>query len=97
MTSHKERMERRDYLIRKRRPRYHVTAVRRDKLQSGEFVDNRFIVSESDDLNSLFAIADEKAPAYIIDEHARPTPEVVYVALKESSEPEVQHYMQPCH
>lgn len=93
---HRRRMERRACSLRKRQARYHVTACRRERLQNGKEVDNRFTVSESNDLNSLFAIADDKAPAYIVDWHARPTPEVVYVALPREKENEAQHYMQPC-
>jgi hypothetical protein len=94
---HRQRMERRAYLLRKRSPRYHVTLVRRDQLQTGEVVDNLICGGRSNDLDGLVAIADSKAPAYVIDNWARPTPEVVYVALppdkiKTKSDPHMTRY-----
>lgn len=80
--THQERMEWRNYLIRKRRPRYHVTCVRGD---------NAFMAGQSNDLDTLLAIVDAKAPAYIVDNWARPTPEVVHVALAKESQ--VDGYM----
>lgn len=82
--THSERIGWRDYLNRKKGYRYHVTLVRRDTL-NGKPVDNLIRATQSNDINELFAIADEKAPAYIIDNWARPTPEVAYVALPKES------------
>lgn len=88
MTSneHRQRMERRAYLLRKRGPQYHVTMVRDN--------DNRICAGRGDDLQALIAVADLKAPAYVVNDWARPTPEVVYVALKDEVQTETRHYME---
>jgi hypothetical protein len=88
--THGERMERRGYLLRKRGPQYHVTIIRRDML-NGREADNLICAARGNDLPALIALADAKAPAYVINDWARPTPKVVHVALAE--EPSDDHYM----
>lgn len=80
---HKERMERRRYVMERRYPRYHVTIIRGEELISG---------TRSNDLEAQIAKAKAKAPAYVIDNWARPTREVVFVAIKEG-QAEADAYM----
>ena len=76
---HQQRLERRRHLIEKRYPRYHVSIVRGEKTVADV---------RSNDLDAQIAKAKAKAPAYVVDNWARPTPEVVFVALADQSEPD---------